>query len=158
MTFSHRRELPTGQQHQLDRFAAGHAEADAERLGLWRAADDLRVEQVFWLGQRLCGSPLADGDRLAELGGRLQVVDAAADDSGAGDDRTVLAPMPAVADPEGRAVLEVEFAAGGTGRCDVHGEGTVVRGAGECQARSDQCKRQKENEQLKSGFSESRTS
>lgn len=122
---SRRRELPPCEQHQLDCFAAGHAEADAEGFGLRSEADDLRVEQVFWLGQRLCGRPLADGDRLAELGGGLQVVDATADDPGAGNDRAVLTPMPAVADPEGRAVLKLEFAAGGAGGCDVHGVGTV---------------------------------
>ena len=118
-------ESPSREQHQLNSLAASHAEADSEGLGLGGEADDLRVEQVFWLGQRLCGRPLADGDRLAEFGGSLQVVDAAADDPGAGDDRAVLPLMPAVANPEGRAVLKLEFAAGGAGGCDVHGVGTV---------------------------------
>ena len=124
---SRHRELPTGQQHQLDCLAASHAEADAERLGFRCAADDLGVEQVFRLGQRLRGGALADGDGLPEFGRRLQVVDAATDDPGRGDDRTVLALMPAVADPEGGTVLELQFAAGGTWQGAVHGRRTVVR-------------------------------
>ena len=51
--------------------------------------------------------------RLTELTGGLHVVNAAADNAGAGQDRAVLPPLPPVADADGRSVLEPKLAARG---------------------------------------------
>ena len=51
--------------------------------------------------ERIGGRAAGDGDGLAELGGRVEVVDAAADDAGGRLDRAVLAAGPALAHADG---------------------------------------------------------
>ena len=54
---------------------------------------------------------LGDGDGLVELGRRFQVVNATADNASGRQDGTVLSPLPAVADADGPAMLELQLTA-----------------------------------------------
>ena len=71
--------LQGGSEEDLGRLTAGHANADAQLLGLRGGIYDFRLEQVLGLDQRLLRRAAGNGQGLAELGRRLDVVDAAAD-------------------------------------------------------------------------------
>src|SRR5262249_55638294 len=88
-------------QQQLHRLSSRHADRHAEFFGVRGGIDDLGVEQVFRIDKWFGGSTASDGDGLAEFAGSFDVVDAAADDAGLGEDGAVLALMPAVADADG---------------------------------------------------------
>src|SRR5262249_35522980 len=111
-----------GRQQPLDGFPVGHAQCDAESLGLRRGVHDLGVEQALGIDQRFFRRAAGDGDRLAELGGGLHVVDAAADDAGRGQDGAVLALVPAVAHADGAAVLELNGSGNGARQGVGHGK------------------------------------
>ena len=101
---------PSGGQHLFDRFAAGHAGMNAERLGFGCAADDFGLEEIFGFCERIGGCPAGDGDGLIELGGYIEGVNAAADDAGRRLNRAALAADPALAHADRRAAGELHLA------------------------------------------------
>src|SRR5205814_1473606 len=113
-------------QHPLDGFAAGHAGVDAEGLGLGRATDDFRVEQVFGLGERIGGRPAGDRDGLAEFGGYIEGINTAANDACGGLDRAALSVDPALAHADGRAAGKLHFALRDKRKFRVHGSCSYI--------------------------------
>src|SRR5262249_1485806 len=65
--------------------------------------------------------PLGNGDRLAKLRRRLQIIDAAADEAGRSEDGAILPPIPAIADADRLAVLELHLTVNGAGDGICHG-------------------------------------
>ena len=107
--------MPSGPTSPVLRFirsfaaSGGAADSpDAQLLGLRGGIYDFRLEQVLGLDQRLLRRAAGDGQGLAELGRRLDVVDAAADQAGLGEERAVLPLMPAVADANGAAIPKLD--------------------------------------------------
>src|SRR5262249_17327044 len=66
------------------------------------------VEEIFGIDEGVLRSATGDGDGLAELRRRLHIINAAADQAGFGHDRAILALVPAVAEADGAAVLELD--------------------------------------------------
>ena len=93
--------------HDLDGFSAGHPRFDAECFGLRRRVDNSGIEQVFGIDKRMLGSPFRDGDSLAELCCRRQVINAAANDADRSHDGTVLTVNPTVTHAVGTAAGEL---------------------------------------------------
>src|SRR5262249_49495140 len=88
--------------------------------------DDAGVKQVFRVDQGVLRRAAGNRHGLAELGGGLHVVDATADQAGLGQDHTVLAFAPAVADADGTAILERNRSADRAWKRMVHGKSPGV--------------------------------
>jgi hypothetical protein len=80
-----------GTEQDLDDLASRHADVNAQLAGARREIDDLRLEQIFGIDQGFHRRAARDGDGLPELASRPHIVKSAADQSGFGQNHTVLA-------------------------------------------------------------------